>query len=64
MDVKRTTVVPAAARCGECCRCGPTYGLTDRGRLDRHDGMTPSGASMGKRCSGVGLPPFFVEDAR
>ncbi|THA54286.1 hypothetical protein [Streptomyces sp. A1136] len=63
MSTTTTSPAPAVKPRGECARCNLSYALTKSGRLGHRHGITPSGFSTGRRCPGVGLPPFFAVGA-
>lgn len=54
---------PAPKPRGECPVCSLEYQLTQKGRLGRHNGITPAGFSTGERCPGVGEPPYVAPGA-
>lgn len=62
MSKTPTTKAPAVKPRGECPSCGLGYVLIN-GRLGYHKGITPSGFSTGRRCVGVGEPPFVPAGA-
>ncbi|MFD3608989.1 hypothetical protein ACFWXA_13110 [Streptomyces atroolivaceus] len=62
MSTSTTARTPAVKPRGECARCGLSYALYNN-RLGHHHGITPSGFSTGRKCPGVGLPPFFAVGA-
>lgn len=54
---------PKAKERGECPACSRDFQLTRKRLLGWHNGMTQAGFSTGKRCDGVGEPPFVPAGA-